>query len=71
MEDWNKKRIILILRWTAIQVNSCLILREGLGLGLNTVYPIVTRDEGTVGLESEERAGATFTPTFPVRRGEP
>jgi len=43
---------------------------EGTGLGLNIVYRIVTKYEGTIDVESKEGAGATFTIKFPIRRGE-
>jgi PAS domain S-box-containing protein len=41
---------------------------EGTGLGLNIVYRIVTKYEGTVDVESKEGIGTTFTIKFPVRR---
>ncbi len=46
---------------------------EGTGLGLNIVYRIVTKYEGTIDVESREGVGTTFTIKFPlpVRRSEP
>ncbi|MGZ6202110.1 MAG: PAS domain-containing sensor histidine kinase [Thermodesulfobacteriota bacterium] len=41
---------------------------EGTGLGLNIVYRIVTKYEGTITVESEENMGTTFTIQFPKRR---
>jgi signal transduction histidine kinase len=41
---------------------------EGTGLGLNIVYRIVTKYEGTIDVESKERMGTTFTIKFPLRR---
>jgi PAS domain S-box-containing protein len=43
---------------------------EGTGLGLNIVYRIVTKYEGTIDVESKEGVGTTFTIKFPIRRGE-
>ncbi len=43
---------------------------EGTGLGLNIVYRIVTKYEGTVDVESKEGVGTTFTIKFPTRRIE-
>jgi len=43
---------------------------EGTGLGLNIVYRIVTKYEGTIGVESKENIGTTFTIKFPIRRDE-
>ena len=43
---------------------------EGTGLGLNIVYRIVTKYEGTIDVESEENMGTTFTIQFPKRREE-
>ncbi len=43
---------------------------EGTGLGLNIVYRIVTKYDGTIDVESKEQMGTTFTIQFPVRRGE-
>jgi signal transduction histidine kinase len=43
---------------------------EGTGLGLNIVYRIITKYEGTIDVESKEGAGTTFTIKFPIRRGE-
>ena len=44
---------------------------EGTGLGLNIVYRIVTKYEGTIDVESKEGVGTTFTIKFPMRRNEP
>jgi PAS domain S-box-containing protein len=41
---------------------------EGTGLGLNIVYRIVTKYEGTIEVESKIDAGTTFTVKFPIRR---
>jgi PAS domain S-box-containing protein len=41
---------------------------EGTGLGLNVVYRIVTKYEGTVEVESTEGVGTTFTIKFPKWR---
>jgi signal transduction histidine kinase len=38
---------------------------EGTGLGLNIVYRIVTKYEGTIDVESKEGMGTTFTISFP------
>jgi len=43
---------------------------EGTGLGLNIVYRIVTKYEGTIDVESREQIGTTFTIKFPIRRTE-
>jgi signal transduction histidine kinase len=43
---------------------------EGTGLGLNVVYRIVTKYEGTIDVESKEQVGTTFTIKFPTRRDE-
>ena len=43
---------------------------EGIGLGLNIVYRIVTRYEGTIDVESKEQEGTTSTIEFPARRAE-
>jgi PAS domain S-box-containing protein len=43
---------------------------EGTGLGLNIVYRIVTKYEGTIDVESKEQVGTTFTIKFPTRRVE-
>jgi len=43
---------------------------EGTGLGLNIVYRIVTKYEGTIDVESKEQIGTTFTIKFPTRRAE-
>ena len=43
---------------------------EGTGLGLNIVYRIVTKYEGTIDVESKENMGTTFIIRFPIRRGE-
>ena len=40
---------------------------EGTGLGLNIVYRIVTKYEGTIDVESKEGIGTTFTIKFPIR----
>jgi PAS domain S-box-containing protein len=45
-------------------------LGEGTGLGLNIVYRIVTKYEGTIDVESKEQVGTTFTIKFPTQRGE-
>jgi PAS domain S-box-containing protein len=42
----------------------------GTGLGLNIVYRIVTKYEGTISVESKENMGTTFTVKFPIRRNE-
>ena len=44
---------------------------EGTGLGLNIVYRIVTKYEGTIDVESKDQVGTTFTIKFPIRRVEP
>jgi signal transduction histidine kinase len=41
---------------------------EGTGLGLNIVYRIVTKYEGTIEVESKEQVGTTFAIKFPNRR---
>ena len=41
---------------------------EGTGLGLNIVYRIVTKYEGTIDVESKEQVGTTFKIKFPIRR---
>jgi len=43
---------------------------EGTGLGLNIVYRIVTKYEGTIDVESKEQVGTTFTIKFPISRVE-
>jgi PAS domain S-box-containing protein len=43
---------------------------EGTGLGLNIVYRIVTKYEGTIDVESKDQVGTTFTIKFPIRRAE-
>ncbi|NWG04701.1 MAG: PAS domain S-box protein [Syntrophaceae bacterium] len=43
---------------------------EGTGLGLNIVYRIVTKHDGTIEVESKEQVGTTFTIKFPIRRVE-
>jgi PAS domain S-box-containing protein len=43
---------------------------EGTGLGLNIVYRIVTKYEGTIDVETKEGIGSTFTIRFPIRRIE-
>jgi len=45
-------------------------LGEGTGLGLNIVYRIVTKHEGTIDVESREQVGTAFTIKFPTRRIE-
>ena len=44
---------------------------EGTGLGLNIVYRIVTKHEGTIEVESTEGIGTTFTIKFPKWRNKP
>ncbi len=41
---------------------------RGTGLGLSTVYGIITRHGGTIEIDSEPGKGTTFTITFPVAR---
>ena len=41
---------------------------EGTDLGLNIVYRIVTKYEGTIDVESKEQEGTTFTIKIPARR---
>lgn len=43
---------------------------EGTGLGLNIVYRIVTKYEGTIEVESAEGIGTTFMIKFPKWREE-
>jgi signal transduction histidine kinase len=43
---------------------------EGTGLGLNIVYRIVTKYEGTIDVESTEQVGTTFTIKFPIGRND-
>ncbi len=43
---------------------------EGTGLGLNVVYRIVVKYEGTIDIESKKGVGTTFTIKFPFRRDE-
>jgi PAS domain S-box-containing protein len=43
---------------------------EGTGLGLNIVYRIVSKYGGTIGVDSKEQMGTTFTIKFPIRRVE-
>lgn len=43
---------------------------DGTGLGLNIVYRIVTKYEGTIEVESTEGVGTTFTIKFPKWRNE-
>jgi PAS domain S-box-containing protein len=43
---------------------------EGTGLGLNIVYRIITKYEGTITVESKENMGTTFIIKFPKRREE-
>jgi signal transduction histidine kinase len=40
---------------------------EGMGLGLNIVYRIITKYKGTIDVESKEGLGTTFTIKFPIR----
>ncbi|OGP65969.1 MAG: hypothetical protein A2170_05100 [Deltaproteobacteria bacterium RBG_13_53_10] len=41
---------------------------EGTGLGLNIVYRIVAKHEGTIDVESKEGEGTVFTVRFPSRK---
>ncbi len=43
---------------------------EGTGLGLNIVYRIVSKYQGTIDVDSKEQMGTTFTIKFPIRRIE-
>ncbi len=43
---------------------------EGTGLGLNIVYRIITKYEGTIDVESQEGVGTTFTVRFPSGKTE-
>jgi PAS domain S-box-containing protein len=43
---------------------------EGTGLGLNIVYRITTKYEGTIDVESEEGVGTTFTLKFPCKKSQ-
>lgn len=44
---------------------------KGTGLGLSIGYQIVSKYGGTIGIESEEGEGSTFTVQFPAEgRGE-
>jgi len=43
---------------------------EGKGLGLNTVYRLVTKYDGSIDVESKEGMGTTFTIQFPIRRDQ-
>lgn len=43
---------------------------EGTGLGLNIVYRIITKYEGTIDVESQEGVGTTFTLRFPSGKTE-
>lgn len=40
---------------------------EGMGLGLNIVYRIITKHKGTIDAESKEGIGTTFTVKFPTK----
>ncbi len=40
----------------------------GKGLGLNTVYRIITKYDGVIKVESKEHVGTTFSIQFPTRR---
>jgi PAS domain S-box-containing protein len=40
----------------------------GRGLGLNTVYRIITKYDGVIKVESKEHVGTTFSIQFPTRR---
>jgi two-component system NtrC family sensor kinase len=40
---------------------------EGIGLGLNIVYRIITKYKGTIDAESKEGIGTTFTIKFPIK----
>jgi PAS domain S-box-containing protein len=44
---------------------------EGTGLGLPTVYAIVTQSGGHIGVESRDRSGATFTVHLPLTDAAP
>jgi signal transduction histidine kinase len=41
---------------------------EGKGLGLNIVYRIITKYDGTIRVESKEKMGTTFIIQLPTRR---
>jgi PAS domain S-box-containing protein len=43
---------------------------EGKGLGLNTVYRLVTKYDGSIDVESKEEIGTTFTIRLPIRRDQ-
>lgn len=43
---------------------------EGKGLGLNTVYRLVTKYDGRIDVESKEDIGTTFTIQLPIRRDQ-